>query len=70
VAAIHRAAGPPTNTSYRSVALARSRWSLVFVKNFTIFDVISTDDFSDPPTEARGIWRTTSVDYALTVDTQ
>ena len=34
-----RAAGPPTNTSYRSVEVACSRWSRIFVKNLTIFEV-------------------------------
>jgi hypothetical protein len=38
----HRAAGPPTNTSYRSVEVACSRWSRLLVKNLTIFEVSST----------------------------
>jgi hypothetical protein len=34
----HRAAGPPANTSYRSAEMVCSRWSRIFVKNFTIFE--------------------------------
>ena len=39
-----RAAGPPTNTSYRSVGMACSRWSRIFVKNLTMFEVSGTDN--------------------------
>ena len=38
----HRAAGPRTNTSYRSVGMACSRWSRIFVKNLTMFEVSGT----------------------------
>ena len=38
-----RAAGPPTNTSYRSVGMACSRWSRIFVKNLTMFEVSSAE---------------------------
>jgi autotransporter-associated beta strand protein len=30
-----RAAGPPTNSSFGSEQIARSRWSLIVVKKFT-----------------------------------
>ena len=44
----HRAAGPPANTSYRSAGMACSRWSRIFVKNFTIFEVSGTERFAVP----------------------
>ena len=37
-----RAAGPPTNTSYRSVEVVCSRWSRIFVKNLTMFEAQDT----------------------------
>ena len=39
----YRAARPPTNTSYRSAGMACSRWSRIFVKDFTIIEVSSTE---------------------------
>ncbi len=38
-----RAAGPPINTSYRSAEMACSRWSRLFVKSSTIFEVSGTE---------------------------
>ena len=42
-----KAAGPPTERCSRTQARTRSRWSLIFVKNLTIFEVNS-------PTRANG----------------